>query len=568
MIGGAEAGWLVLRSSGHAADAATASWPPDRAPSAKLSATVGGALERRTLFVQTPESEPAPGLTHVALPIVRHGRAEGAFGVSVRGLPPTEVKALAGLLGHGVRSLALLLDVQSRQAHLEARLAVAGSVLDHEELAEASHALAIDVAQSLGCDQVGLGLRRGNAMRVVALSTGLRITQESDPIRRMAAAMQEAVDEDELVCVPPLDDDAAATTRAHDDWLRHHAARSAATIPLVARGEPIGALACAWSEPTGATTARDAVREIALVCGPLLELMRRAEAGLGERLRTALGRFRARHFGPEQSLARASGIAAAVLLVALAVVPAPYRIAAQATLEGRVQRALVAGVDGYIAEANVRAGDVVTAGEVLARLDDRDLRLAQRKTRSEKTQLEKQYREALAGRDRTQVSLLRARIDRASAEHALATEQLGRTEIVAPFDGIVLEGDLDQSLGSPVELGSVLFEIAPLDGYRIIVEVDGRDIADVEVGQTGRLALEALPGSTLPLRVERITPISTSEDGRSYFRVDAVLEEPSDRLRPGMEGIAKIDAGSRRLLWILTHGLLDWLRLATWSVLP
>jgi len=252
----------------------------------------------------------------------------------------------------------------------------------------------------------------------------------------------------------------------------------------------------------------------------------------------------------------------------LAIAPADYRVSARSSLEGRVQRALVAGVDGYLAESNARAGDVVKAGDLLARLDDRDLQLERRERASEKAQLETEYREALAGSDRLQVGLLQARIDQAAAQLALADEKLGRTRIIAPFDGIVLSGDLSQALGSPVELGTVLFEIAPLDGYRIIVEIDGRDIANVAEGQTGRLALEALPGQTLPLVVDRITPVSTTQDGRSYFRAEASLEEPRSELRPGMQGIAKIEVGRRRLLWIWTHELFDWLRLRAWSVVP
>jgi multidrug efflux pump subunit AcrA (membrane-fusion protein) len=211
---------------------------------------------------------------------------------------------------------------------------------------------------------------------------------------------------------------------------------------------------------------------------------------------------------------------------------------------------------------------VVRSGELLARLDDRDLRLEQQKWLSQRAQLEKEYREALAAQDRSRVSILGAQIAAAAAQLGLVEEQLGRTRVQAPFDGVVLEGDLDRRLGSPVELGEVLFELAPLDGYRIIVEVDDRDIADVAAGQSGRLALSALPGRTLPLRVERITPIATAEEGRNFFRVEAALEEPSDALRPGMEGVAKIEVGRRRLLWIVTHGLLDWLRLRTWSLLP
>jgi RND family efflux transporter MFP subunit len=307
---------------------------------------------------------------------------------------------------------------------------------------------------------------------------------------------------------------------------------------------------------------------VAEICGPILDLMDRAEAGTLERAKGWITRWSERHFGPSRALAKSTLAASALLLLLLSVVPVRYRISADATLEGRVQRALVAGVSGYIREANARAGDLVQAGDVLARLDDRDLLLERRKRESQKLQLEKEYRQALSERDRTQVSILRSQIEQAAAQLGLVEEQLGRTHVVAPFDGVILEGDLDRALGSPVELGDVLFEVAPLDGYRIILEIDGRDIADVAAGQRGRLALSALPGRTLPLVVERITPMSTTQDGRSYFRAEAVLEEPFEALRPGMEGIAKVDAGRRGLLWIWTHETFDWLRLWTWSFLP
>ena len=70
----------------------------------------------------------------------------------------------------------------------------------------------------------------------------------------------------------------------------------------------------------------------------------------------------------------------------------------------------------------------------------------------------------------------RAKIDQAEAQIALLDEQLARTKVVAPFNGVIMKGDLSQSLGSPVEHGQVLFEVAPLESYRVIVQVDERDI--------------------------------------------------------------------------------------------
>jgi hypothetical protein len=35
-----------------------------------------------------------------------------------------------------------------------------------------------------------------------------------------------------------------------------------------------------------------------------------------------------------------------------------------------------------------------------------------------------------------------------------------------------------------------------------------------------------------------------------------------------MEGVAKVEVGERKLWWVWTHTLVDWLRLATWRWLP
>ena len=571
MIAGAEAALAVLGASEQAPGATVAHWPSLEQVSPRLSATVQTARERGKAAMQEPAgaAEGPRAATHLALPVTQEGRVAGAVGVSVRCTSAADIKAVAELLGRAVRGLELLIDAEEGRDRLAELISLSGSLFDHEQLAEAAHALAIELAQRVKCERVAVGLHRGGRIRVLALSTSLRFADESDAVRDLRCAMEEATQQDAVIELPSPSDAPPHAVGAHEILLRSSGARAGCTVPLASRGRAVGALTCEWSEANALDAAlRSRVRDAAKLSGPILELMGRAEASPLERARTWLARFTERHFGADHTLAKGVAAAVAVLLLLLTVAPAEYRISARASLEGRVQRALVAGVAGYIAEANARAGDLVRAGDVLARLDDRDLRLEHRKWASQRAQLEKEYREALAGQDRTQVSILSTQIEQAAAQLGLAEEQLGRTSVVAPFDGVVLEGDLDGSLGSPVELGTVLFELAPLDGYRIIVEVDERDIADVAVGQRGRLALSALPGRPLPLAVERITPIATAEEGRNYFRVEAVLEEPFETLRPGMEGIAKIDAGRRRLLWIWTHEMLDWLRLSTWSLLP
>ena len=72
----------------------------------------------------------------------------------------------------------------------------------------------------------------------------------------------------------------------------------------------------------------------------------------------------------------------------------------------------------------------------------------------------------------------------------------------------------------------------------------------------------------LALTIEAITPVTVAEDGRNVFRVEASLPSGSERLRPGMEGVAKISVDQRRLAWIWTHRIVDWFRLWTWTWWP
>ena len=127
----------------------------------------------------------------------------------------------------------------------------------------------------------------------------------------------------------------------------------------------------------------------------------------------------------------------------------------------------------------------------------------------------------------------------------------------APISGTVIQ--------KPVERGQVLFEIAPLDAYRVVLQVDETEISRIQVGQRGHLALAAVPDRSLPLVVDKITPVAEASEQQNRFRVEARLEVLERLLRPGMSGIAKIEIEQRSLFWIWTHRLFDWLRLRLWS---
>ena len=245
-----------------------------------------------------------------------------------------------------------------------------------------------------------------------------------------------------------------------------------------------------------------------------------------------------------------------------------YRVAADATVEGEVQRAVSAPLNGYVREAHRRAGDTVQRAEIIARLDDRDLRLERVRLAGQREQYGKQVREAAAKHDRTRAEIVGAQLEQVAAQLEQIDEQLARVELTAPFDGVIVSGDLSQSLGTPVERGQVLFQVAPLQDFRIILKVDERDFGDVEVGQRGELAVASMTDQRFGFTVNKITAVNVVEEGRNVFRVEARLDEGVSRLRPGMEGVGKVLVDERKLVWIWTHTLTDWARLWVWSWLP
>jgi RND family efflux transporter MFP subunit len=423
------------------------------------------------------------------------------------------------------------------------------------------------LADRLECECVSVGLRHGMQIRLEALSQVARFDPRTQLVHAIEAAMEEAVDQETTLIEPEDSQRAPVVTRAHTQLANRQGNHTVCTLPLPGSTKAIGAI----------TLERDANRPFdpdtvalcttaATLIGPALELKRREARPPVVKIVQSLGTGAIQLFGASHLKLKLALLSAAALVALLSTVQGEYRITSPATLEGEIQQAVVAPQEGYILSAGARAGDLVEKGDTLASLDDRDLRLQRQKWQSEREKHLKEYHEALAKHDRTGLSILRARIDQSDAELRLVDEKIERTHLQAPFDGVVVSGDLSRSLGAPVETGEVLFQVAPLDSYRVVLQVDEQDIAGITPGQPGKLVIAALPETPMNITVDNITPMASTGKNGNYFRVEATLETPTPALRPGMQGVAKVEKGERSLLWIWTHGVIDGLRLWAWSL--
>jgi hypothetical protein len=570
-------GLLLLGPDAKGAYAPAAVWPHTGRDLQHLSPAAERALSERRGVVMPADGASAPSLDQrafVGYPIEVAGVLHG---VVVLELAAGSDKGLQRALRMLHWASAWLVDqfrqrvVEERDARLS-RMALAmglvATAMQERRFAPSALAVANELASGLQCDRVSIGLEKSGSIEVRAISNTATFDPKMDLGRRIGEAMDEVLDLDVALVYPAIDDVGLAAT-AHAELARAFQDIAVCSVPLVENGNVIGVATFERSkgEVFNSETV-DLCKTVGSLLGPILELKRESDRSLLRHAREILHDYLQILFGPQHPGAKLIALVVVGVVLFFSFVSGTYRISAKTVVEGAVQRAASAPFDGYLIESLVRAGDTVRAGQVLCRLDDRDLSLEKSRLISEREQLVRKHRQALAAQDRATMAIVSAQIDQADAALTLVTDKLARATLVAPFDGVVVSGDLRQLLGSPVELGKLLFQIAPLDSYRIILQVEERDIAQVSVGQPGELTLSGILSERMDFAVEQIMPVSTAQEGRNVFRVEAKLQSPSERVRPGMEGIGKIIAGERNLFWIWTHRLVDWVILTAWKWWP
>ncbi len=540
----------------------SAAWPPGAALEPDVV-----ALSDRVRVDGEPLVMVQVGATNVVILARRMSRSPHADAVLVLKLlqlSDDQRETLIKLIDWSAAWLQFVLDGES--GHLgAARLDLVSAALSAPDFREAATAMAIRVALIAGADSASIGLARGDRIELLARSHSATLDSATISNRALIAAMEEALDEDCAVAMPPLAADSGVANFAHSQLRVQEGAVAVCTLPLHDGQTTVGALTLSRHRGTGYTTAEVAgLSAVTADIASVLRHKRDAEASLRERLVVRLAALG----GTGRQGIRVVAVAGLLLLVALVCLDGTYRIAAPATLHGSIQRSIVAPIDGYVLEAPARAGDVVKQGDVLALLDTQTLEFERRKWQADYAEADKTLRQALAKMDRAETAISKARLGKAAAQLALVEVQISRARLIAPFDGMVIAGDLSQSMGAPVGRGDVLFEIAPLDDYRVELEVGERDVANVQAGQHGELALASWSAAPLPFTVDRVLGVAETSDGRNVFKVEAVLSGEVGQLRPGMQGIARIDSGPRRLLWVWTHALVDRVRLWLWWRVP
>jgi multidrug efflux pump subunit AcrA (membrane-fusion protein) len=241
-----------------------------------------------------------------------------------------------------------------------------------------------------------------------------------------------------------------------------------------------------------------------------------------------------------------------------------------------------AEVPGFIEEVLVREGDRVAAGQVVARLENRDLRQKLVLTGQRLRSTEGQLQRALGldkPAEQQQLENLRKRY---VAETAESTREVALLELRAAHAGLVLTRDLHLKRGHLLKTGDLFCEITPLDPMRIKIPLNERQVRYVAPGERVEFKANAFPDRTFrgsiaaaPLvpitknmpaafSAKRSGDVSTfiDRDGQEVpveriFATQIDVQNPDGFLRPGMTGRARIFAGRRSFGQLVLQSALD-----------
>lgn len=250
-------------------------------------------------------------------------------------------------------------------------------------------------------------------------------------------------------------------------------------------------------------------------------------------------------------------------------------VTANGKIKPRTDVKISANISAQIIELPVEEGDRIHRGQLLVRLDPGRYRAAVDQAKAqlklEKANLDQAeqnfnrikplFEKNLASQEQydqsaTQLSVVRARHEAAQHNLEQAEDDLSKTIINSPIDGIVseLRAEKGETVipGTMNNPGTVIMTVSDLSAIEVEVDVDETDIALVKVDQTAEVSVDAFRDTTFRGRVIEVGSAALApgaglgQEQVTNFRVKILLLDKVAGIKPGMTATADITTAERK----------------------
>lgn len=425
-----------------------------------------------------------------------------------------------------------------------------------------------NLRNKLGCEQVALGLARGAHVRIVSIS-GLDDVKAASPgVTRLRAAMEECLDAAESIAYPTAaasGDGPTAHYRLHGAWRESIGAAAVASIPLSVgdRVTAVISLRRRGDEPFSAEQLAK-IRAQVEPFAPALQLVQRASRSAIRHALDSLCGAACWLIEPGRHGRKAlAGLAAATALW-FCFGKMSYELTVPSAVVPAESRHISAPFGALLSTAGAVAGDRVKAGDVLCVLDSRELELQRGEIAAQRAVAEQEHALALAANKPVEARVAELNERFLLARLATLDQRIAESVVRSPIDGVVVSGDLRARVGAVLAQGDPLFEVAPLTHWHVELAVPEHAACGLAVGVEGAFANHARPEHSQAFKVSRVRPRAEVKDGHNVYIAEADARLEGDWLRPGMEGMSKVQLGTRPVWWIALHHVVDYLHLNFW----
>jgi len=211
------------------------------------------------------------------------------------------------------------------------------------------------------------------------------------------------------------------------------------------------------------------------------------------------------------------------------------RINLPGSIEAWTTLSLLAKLNGTVTEILAREGQVVKNGDVLARIDDEDYRIAVQRAQAAydlaRTEFERDRAIYAKGVIPTaEYDANRTRMETAKADLDNAELQLSRCTITAPMHGVVRK--IDAKVGLQLAVGDLLAEILEIDRLKAVVGIPESEVAAVRGLAAVDISLQALRDRTVAGKVHFLS--SSPDSLARLFRLELAVDNPAGEILPGM----------------------------------
>src|SRR5271163_1733724 len=275
---------------------------------------------------------------------------------------------------------------------------------------------------------------------------------------------------------------------------------------------------------------------------------------------------------------RAQQVGALCVALLFLIPPIPTRVASDFVLEPGRDARIRAESAGEVRQVFVKQGDEVSAGQVLAVLDNPDIQANARVLSQRLAMANSGIRSAEAQPDPSKAAAAMQEQGKLEKDWTVAQQKADALTLRAPFAGIVSTPGVDQKSGEYLAAGDEFCEIVDRSTMKAHILVRDWELQDVRAGARAELKVVPFAFRTYDGRVDQILPAASvdrpvakpqklermGQELTNYFAVVMVFPNPDGSLSEGMTGTAKIAGRSYPLASQAGRGTWRWIRSQVW----